>query len=165
MIYQRRKAVDFNWITLRVNGVVVRAKKHAFKVARTVADVYRYGSNEVEAFTLGTNKVEDTAIEFDMMAANDMFTAFGVTEFSAARVFMAGKTFEIVERVADPDTGLSGAGGWTNTGKGCEVIGIEWSPEATEAATAMTWTIKIKSMDIALGDKGGAGMSLGRANV
>ena len=162
MVFQKQKAVDFNWITLRVNGAIVRAKKHGFKVARTVADVVRYGSNEVEAFTTGTVKVEDSTIEFDMMAATTMFNAFGVTDISLARKHMAGNVFEIVERVADPDTGLTGAGGWTNIGKGCEVIGIEWSPEATEGATAMTWTIKIKSMDIARGDLGGAGMSLGR---
>lgn len=163
MRFQRHKAVDFNWITLRINGAIVRAKKHGFKVARAVGEVYRYGSNEVEAFTIGTSKVEDSVIEFDMMGAVSIFEAFGVNDINAARVFMAGKTFEIVERVQDPDTNpLTNAGGWTNIGKGCEVIGIEWSPEATEGATAMSWTVKIKSMDIARGDLGGAGMSLGR---
>lgn len=162
MRFQRSKAVDFNWITLRVNGAIVRAKKHGFKASRAVAEVFRYGSNEVEAFTIGTSKVEDSVLEFDMMGAVTMFEAFGVNDINLARVHMAGKTFEIVERVSDPDTGLTGAGGYTNIGKGCEVIGIEWSPEATEGATAMSWTVKIKSMDIAKGDLGGAGMSLGR---
>lgn len=164
MIFQKQKAVDFNWITLRVNGAVVRAKKHNFKASRTVAEVVRYGNNETEAFTIGISKVEDTTIEFDYMAATTIFNAFGVTDINPARVYMAGRTFEISETITDPDPNpLTAAGSWSNSGKGCEVIGIEWSPEATEGATAMTWTVKIKSLEIAKGALGGAGMSLGRA--
>ena len=164
MIFQERKAPDFNWITLRVNGVEVAAKKHNFKATRTVQKVSRYGSNKAVARTIGTFNVEDTVIEFDWMGANTILRAMGVTDSNLAPVTLAGKSFEMVEDIRDPETNLfKSAGGWTNAAKDCEVLAVEWTGETAEGASAMSWTISILDIDIAKGDKGGAGMNLGRA--
>jgi hypothetical protein len=163
MRFQKRKAVDFNWVTLRIKGVEVKAKKHGFKVARTTQKVTRYGSNVAEARTIGMVNVDDSVIEFDIMAATTILNAFGVTDGNIAKVYLTGQSFEMTEDVRDPDPNpLTGAGGMTNLAKGCEIIGVEWSGEVGENASAMSWTISILDMDIAKGDLGGAGMSLGR---
>lgn len=164
MRFQRRKAPDYNWVTLRIKGVEVRAKKHGFKVARTTQKVIRYGSNVAEARTIGTVNVEDSVLEFDQMATNAVFGAFGITDGSLAKKYLTGEVFEMTEDIRDPDPNpLTGAGGWSNAAKGCEIVGLEWSGEVSENASPMNWTISILDMDIAKGDLGGAGMSLGRA--
>jgi hypothetical protein len=164
MIYQENAAVDFNWVTLMIEGQPVKAKKHGFKVARSTSDVFRYGSNEVQAFTLGTVKVEDTTIEFDYMGAMTVKRIFGITDQNAATTALAGREFEMIEDVRDPRPVAGNAGGETNIAKGCEVVGVEWSVEAGEAATPMTWIVKIKKLEMARGAAGG-GFTLGLPNA
>lgn len=164
MFFQKRKAVDFNWVTLRIRGVEVKAKKHGIKVARTTQKVTRYGSNIAQARTVGTVNVEDTVIEFDLMAATTILNAFGVTDGSIAKVYLTGQTFEMTEDVRDPDINpLTSAGGWSHAAKDCEIVGVEWSHEVGENASPMMWTVSILDVDIAKGSLGGAGVSLGRA--
>jgi hypothetical protein len=162
MIYNPAVAVDFNYVTLLIEGQPIKAKKHGFKVVRETEDVVRYGKNEVEAYTIGTTKVEPATIEFDYMGAKTIKRIFGITDQGAATISLAGREFEMVEDVRDPRPVLSNVGGETNVAKGCEVVGVEWNFEAGPAATPMTWTVKIKTMEMARGAAGG-GFTLGLA--
>jgi hypothetical protein len=163
MIYQRNKAPDFNWVTLFAGGGdPVEAKKHGFKATRATQKVMRYGSNKAVARTIGTSVVEDTALEFDWMGAIKFLGNLGITDYNVLQVPLAGKTFEMVEGIRDPETNLfKSAGGVTNVAKGCEIVGVEWNHEAGENASPLTITVSILDLDIAKGDKGGAGMNLG----
>lgn len=163
MIYQKNKAADFNWSTLRANGVTVLAKKYGFKAARTVQKVMRHGSNKAVARTIGTTNVEDTVLEFDWIGAVPFLAAMGVTDYNLVETALAGKTFEMVEDIRDPETNpLKSAGGFVNVAKNCEIIGVEWNSEAGENVSPLTITVSILDIVVAKGDKGGAGMSLGR---
>jgi hypothetical protein len=147
-----------------VEGTSIKARKHGFKVARTTADVGRYGSNEVQAFTLGTVKVDDTTIEFDYIGASTIKRIFGITDQNALTIALCGREFEMVEHVRDPRPIASNAGGETNIAKGCEVVGVEWNFEYGETATPMMWVVKIKKLEMARGASGG-GFTLGLASA
>jgi hypothetical protein len=162
MIFQKEKAPDFNWVTLFANNDEVAAKKHAFKATRQTQKIKRYGSNKDVARTIGTANVDDTVIEFDWMGAVKFLKALGVTDYSLVQVGLAGKTFEMIEGIRDPETNIfKSAGGLTNIAKGCEVVGAEWSSEAGENASTLSITVSILDLDIAKGDKGGAGATMG----
>jgi hypothetical protein len=162
MIFQKDKAPDFNWVTLFANGAEVAAKKHGFKQTRATQKIKRYGSPKDVARTRGTVTVEDTVIEFDWMGAVKFMQSLGVTDYNLAPVDLVGKTFEMVEGIRDPETNIfKSAGGLTNVAKGCEVVGAEWSSEASENASPLSITVSILDLDIAKGDKGGAGMTMG----
>jgi hypothetical protein len=164
MIFKKDKAPDFNWVTLLVGTTEVLAKKHGFKVTRTTQKVMRYGSNKAVARTVGTSNVDDTVIEFDWMGALPFLEALGITDFNTIEVTLAGKEFEMVEGIRDPETNLfKSAGGLTNIAKKCEVVAVEWSSEASENASPLNITVSILDMVIAKGDKGGAGFTLGRS--
>ena len=162
MLYSPSVAVDFNFVTLMIEGQPIKAKKHGFEVSRDTEDVFRYGSNEVEAFTIGVTKTEPAVIEFDYMGAASIKRIFGITDQNAATISLAGREFEMIEDVRDPRPVLSNVGGETNIAKGCEVVKVAWNFEAGPAATPMTWTVKIKTMAMAVGAAGG-GFTLGLA--
>jgi hypothetical protein len=160
MLFQKNKAIGTGWMALRVNGKVVKGQTHGGKVSRKTTKVIRYGSDEAEAETDGVVEADPTVIEFDMMGSNTIAEAFGIVDGNSAIVKLSGQKFEIVESVRDPDTSASSAGGWTSTGKGCRVTGVEWKHAIGEAPSTMNWTISILNWTIAAGDKGGGGFKI-----
>lgn len=159
MIYREDSAVDANWRTLIIEGKPVRCKKTEFSAKRNTQNVYRSGSDSVEAFTIGTNEVEDSTWEFDYMGGVSFMSIFGVNDTNPTLTSFAGRVFEALEYVADPRP-LGTAGGHVNIAKGCEVIGIKWGHEQSEAASTYSVVVKIKRLEIFRGSAGG-GATLG----
>lgn len=161
MIYREGAAVDSNWVTLIIEGQPVRCKKTEFSAKRNKANVMRQGSDSVQAYTLGTNEVEDSTWEFDYMGGVSFMRIFGVTDQNPTITSFAGREFEAIEYVSDPRP-LGTAGGHTNIAKGCEIIGIKWGHEKSEAASTFSVTVAIKRLEIFRGAAGG-GATLGLA--
>lgn len=159
MIYDEQSAVDANWRTLIIEGKPVRCKKTEFSAKRNKENVTRSGSDSVQAFTIGTNEVEDSTWEFDYMGGVSFMRIFGITDQNPTVTSFAGRVFEALEYVADPRP-LGTAGGHTNIAKGCEVIGIKWGFEQGPAAGTFSVTVAIKRLEIFRGAAGG-GATLG----
>jgi hypothetical protein len=159
MIYDERSAVDANWRTLIIEGQPVRCKKTEFSAKSNTENVLRSGSDSVEAYTIGTNEVEDSTWEFDYMGGVAFMRIFGVTDQNPTLTSFAGREFEAVERVSDPRP-LGTAGGHTNIAKGCRVIGIKWGFEQGPAAATFSVTVKIRKVEVFRGAAGG-GATLG----
>lgn len=160
MRFVKNKAIGTNWLTLLIAGTPVKGKTHTVKVARKRSKVVRYGSDVAEAQTHGIREVDPMTIEFDAMGALTIMTAFGITDGVAATVALGDKVFEIVEAVQDPDKSPFGAGGFTSTGKGCQVDAVEVKWEVGENPTSMTWTISMLDWTHAAHDKGGGGFKV-----
>ncbi len=165
MIYTPSTAVDANWRTLIIEGQPVPCKKTEFSAKRNTENVFRSGSDSVEAYTIGTNEVEDCTIEFDYMAAVKFVRVFGVSDVNPLLTSFAGRVFEMLERVADPRpliAAVGNAGGHTNIAKGCEVIGFKWGFEQGPGVATTSVMVKIKRLEIHRGAAGG-GFTLGLA--
>lgn len=162
MLYSDQVVLDQNSATLYLGPTQqIQCNKYALKDKITRAAVRRIGSPRVVAFTRGVYEAEDTVLEMDAMTFYGVFLpALGATEISPLVLSGGDAEFELTETIAAPGPLGEVLGAVTNIAKGCQIAGFEKSTEATEAATMVSVTIKIREIVWGKTNRGGAGISL-----